>query len=113
RPRPGLVDRVRARGAPVIAAATGEEIVAQLADLLGSAGGTSADWFLTAAERGNEATALPAWTERNAVRALVHGRRYLTALQQAADATGAGDVVHLLGWRADAEQLLATSRAAQ
>lgn len=107
-PDPGLLDRVRERvgQVPVVAAPVADALVAQVGALLGRRGGQVTDWFLTAAERGNPVTGLPAWTEGNAVRALSHGRPYLTTLQHAVDATGDGDLVLLTGWRADAEQRL-------
>ncbi|WP_369130462.1 phospholipase D family protein [Modestobacter roseus] len=64
------------------------------------------DWFLTAAERGNDATRLLPWTERNAVRPLVHGRSYFPALAAALADAGRGDLVYLAGWRGDTDELL-------
>ena len=39
-----------------------------------------ADWLLTAEERGNPSTSLPAWTEGNLVEPLVHGSTYFDRL---------------------------------
>ena len=69
--------------------------------------GSVADWFLSEFERGNGATRLRAWTEGNAVRPLVHGRVYYDALARALAATGDGDSVQFVGWRGDADELLA------
>ena len=69
--------------------------------------GSVADWFLSDFERGNGSTRLEAWTEGNAVRPLVHGRVYYDALAKALAAAGDGDSVQFVGWRADADELLA------
>ncbi|WP_343941502.1 phospholipase D family protein, partial [Pseudonocardia zijingensis] len=68
--------------------------------------GTAADWFLSETERRNDATTLQAWTEGNAVRALVHGRVYFEALAEVLGAVGDGDSVGFFGWRADVDELL-------
>jgi phosphatidylserine/phosphatidylglycerophosphate/cardiolipin synthase-like enzyme len=69
--------------------------------------GGARDWLLSAAERGNDATRLRAWTEGNAARRLVHGAAYLSVLAEALDRAGEGDSVLFAGWRADADELLA------
>ena len=69
--------------------------------------GSVADWFLSEFERGNGATRLRAWTEGNAVRPLVHGRVYYDALARVLAAAGDGDSVQFVGWRGDADELLA------
>ena len=69
--------------------------------------GSVADWFLSEFERGNGATRLRAWTEGNTVRPLVHGRVYYDALASVLAATGDGDSVQFVGWRGDADELLA------
>ena len=63
-------------------------------------------WFLSAAERGNPATRLRAFTEGNAVRLLVHGRVYFPALAAALAAAGDGDLVFLADWRGDPDERL-------
>lgn len=63
-------------------------------------------WFLAAGERGNDATALRAWTAGNEVRPLVHGRTYFAALAEALAAAGSGDTVLVAGWRADSDEAL-------
>jgi len=108
-----VVARVRERvgDVPVVAAPTGEELVAQVGMLFAGTGSRTASWFLTAGERGNPATDLPPWTEGNTVWALSHGHPYFAALQAAVDAAGTGDVVLLGGWRADADQVLGQAAA--
>jgi len=69
--------------------------------------GSVGDWFLSESERGNGATRLRAWTEGSAVRPLVHGGVYYDALARALAAAGDGDSVHFVGWRGDADELLA------
>ncbi|PPK96140.1 phosphatidylserine/phosphatidylglycerophosphate/cardiolipin synthase-like enzyme [Kineococcus xinjiangensis] len=64
------------------------------------------DWFLTDAERGNDATRLPAWSEGNAVRPLVDGATYFAALADALEDAGAGDVALFADWRGDPDELL-------
>ena len=64
------------------------------------------DWFLTAYQRGNRATAMRNWTEGNAIRPLVHGRPYFAALADAVDAMAPGDIVFLAGWRVDPDELV-------
>ncbi len=65
-----------------------------------------AQWLLTAAERGNDATALPAWTSGNLVRPLVHGVRYFDRLVEEVDALGEGDHLWFTDWRGDPDELL-------
>jgi phosphatidylserine/phosphatidylglycerophosphate/cardiolipin synthase-like enzyme len=64
-------------------------------------------WLLSAAQRGNSASGLPAWTEGNVVQALVDGRSYLAALADELAGAGRGDVVLLATWRAEPAELLA------
>jgi phosphatidylserine/phosphatidylglycerophosphate/cardiolipin synthase-like enzyme len=64
-------------------------------------------WLLSAVQRGNAASGLPAWTEGNAVHALVDGRSYLSVLAEALDGAGPGDVVLFACWRAEPGELLA------
>jgi phosphatidylserine/phosphatidylglycerophosphate/cardiolipin synthase-like enzyme len=71
-------------------------------------------WFLTTAERGNDATQLDrrrgdgaAWTAGNEVRALVDGAAYFRRLHDALSALRAGDSVYLTDWRGDADERLA------
>ena len=65
-----------------------------------------ADWFLTAAERGNPHSALQAWCEGNAVEPLVHGRTYFAALADEVEACDRGDYVFFTDWRGDPDQRL-------
>ncbi|WP_197415784.1 phosphatase domain-containing protein [Mycobacterium sp. IS-1742] len=105
--RPQLGDDLP--GVRVVAAPNAEEMLPSLNAALGlrTRRHTAVNgWFLTAAERGNDATLLRAWTTQNAVRPLVHGCTYFGALAEALAGAGAGDVVLIAGWRADADELL-------
>jgi phosphatidylserine/phosphatidylglycerophosphate/cardiolipin synthase-like enzyme len=71
------------------------------------------DWFLTAAERGNAATALDerhagglAWSVGNQVRPLVHGAAYFGELLAAVALMGRGDLLMFTDWRGDRDQRL-------
>ncbi len=70
-------------------------------------------WFLSRAERGNLATdvhagasGLPAWSEGNLVRPLVHGATYFARLHEELTALQAGDRVWFTDWRGDADERL-------
>jgi phosphatidylserine/phosphatidylglycerophosphate/cardiolipin synthase-like enzyme len=70
--------------------------------------------LLTAAERGNPASAIDgrhpggqAWSVGNRVTPLVHGVSYFAALLEALRATGAGDLVLFTDWRGDPDERLA------
>jgi phosphatidylserine/phosphatidylglycerophosphate/cardiolipin synthase-like enzyme len=72
------------------------------------------DWFLTADERGNPATAIDvrgagrvAWTTGNRVRPLVHGRAYFAELLGAVTALEPGDHLFFTDWRGDPDERLA------
>jgi phosphatidylserine/phosphatidylglycerophosphate/cardiolipin synthase-like enzyme len=96
-------------GAALVGAPNGEELLPLVREAIGirqPREGAATDWFLSDFERGNAAAGLRAWTEGNAVRALVHGRVYYDALAKALTATGDGDSVQFVGWRADVDQLL-------
>jgi phosphatidylserine/phosphatidylglycerophosphate/cardiolipin synthase-like enzyme len=74
---------------------------------------TAQDWFLAAAERGNEATGLDrrrddgsAWSDGNQVTALVHGSTYFARLLEVLTATETGDLVMFTDWRGDPDELL-------
>ena len=64
------------------------------------------DWFLSVAERGNSATALPAWTGGNLVRPLVHGATYFAELRAAIDRMRRGDLLMFVDWRGDPDERL-------
>ena len=71
------------------------------------------DWFLTAAERGNDATELDrrrgdvsAWSDGNEVTPLVHGATYFARLLEVISAAGPGDLIMFTDWRGDPDQLL-------
>ena len=65
-----------------------------------------ADWMLSAQERGNDRTRLPAWTHDSSVEALVHGGTYFPRLLAALDGAGEGDLVLFTAWRGDPDELL-------
>jgi phosphatidylserine/phosphatidylglycerophosphate/cardiolipin synthase-like enzyme len=110
RPRMPSAQTGNTAGAAVVGAPNAEELLPLMRAALGIGqprAGSVADWFLSESERGNGSTRLSAWTEGNAVRPLVHGRVYYAALAKALAAAGDGDSVHFVGWRADADELLA------
>jgi phosphatidylserine/phosphatidylglycerophosphate/cardiolipin synthase-like enzyme len=70
-------------------------------------------WFLTASERGNDATELDSrhvgaegWTAGNRVEPLIHGATYFRRLCEAIESTGAGDVILFTDWRGDPDERL-------
>jgi phosphatidylserine/phosphatidylglycerophosphate/cardiolipin synthase-like enzyme len=74
------------------------------------------DWFLTADERGNDATAIDtradsrvAWTTGNDVRPLVHGAAYFAELLATVRALQRGDHLFFTDWRGDPDERLAGS----
>ncbi|WP_370509827.1 phospholipase D family protein [Mycobacterium sp. SA01] len=67
---------------------------------------TPAEWFLTRDERGNPATRIPAWSERNRVEPLIHGATYFERLAAEVEALQAGDYVFFTDWRGDPDELL-------
>jgi phosphatidylserine/phosphatidylglycerophosphate/cardiolipin synthase-like enzyme len=62
------------------------------------------DWFLTAQERGNTYTRLPAWCDGNQAEALVHGDEYFARLTDEVGALTEGDHLFFAGWRGDRNQ---------
>ena len=75
---------------------------------------TIQSWFLSAAERGNDASEIDrwrgdglGWTEGNAVTPLIHGVAYFAQLHKELSRVGPGDQVWFLDWRGDASQRLA------
>jgi len=79
--------------------------------------GNPADWFLSRAQRGNDASDLDrqadqpgqAWTVGNTVRPLVHGREYFRELLRAISGLSAGDLLMFTDWRGDPDERLAGS----
>ena len=109
-PRISLASLPESVDVAVVGAPNGEELLPLVRAAIGAGPpreGSVADWFLSGFERGNEATRLRPWTEGNTVRPLVHGRVYYNALAKALAATGDGDSIQFVGWRGDADQLLA------
>jgi phosphatidylserine/phosphatidylglycerophosphate/cardiolipin synthase-like enzyme len=73
----------------------------------------SADWYLSARERGNSSTRLDrrhtdgrAWTEGNEVTPLVHGATYFAALVEAVSRMERGDLLLFVDWRGDPDERL-------
>ncbi|WP_199583195.1 phospholipase D-like domain-containing protein [Blastococcus sp. TF02-9] len=64
------------------------------------------DWLLSAEERGNPATSLPAWTTGNLARPLFHGAAYFDRLVEAVELLDEGDHLWFTDWRGDPDQLL-------
>ena len=71
-------------------------------------------WFLSAEERGNDATRIDrrrgddkGWTDGNAVTPLIHGANYFARLHDELASVGSGDQVWFFDWRGDAGQRLA------
>ncbi len=65
-----------------------------------------ARWFLTAQERGNPSTRLPAWSTGNRAEPLIHGATYFDRLVTEVEALDAGDHLFFTDWRGDPDQLL-------
>ena len=69
-------------------------------------------WFLSGAERGNQATDVHAggesssWSEGNLVRPLIHGAVYFKRLHEELSALRSGDRVWFTDWRGDADEKL-------
>ena len=63
-------------------------------------------WFLSAAERGNPHSHLPAWCEGSRVEALIHGATYFDRLCTEVEALGEGDHLFFTDWRGDPDQLM-------
>jgi phosphatidylserine/phosphatidylglycerophosphate/cardiolipin synthase-like enzyme len=61
-------------------------------------------WFLTASQRGNDATRLRPWTDGNEAVAHVHGQSYFLALADALAGAGPGDLVLFTDWRGDPDE---------
>ncbi|WP_340295512.1 phosphatase domain-containing protein, partial [Aquipuribacter hungaricus] len=107
-----LVDQ--AGGVPVVRAPDGEELLRLLRERRTE--GTDVEegrldaalrrWFLSAEQRGNDRTRLPAWSTGNRVQALVHGRTYFPQLAAELAAAGPGDLVMVSDWRGDPDELL-------
>lgn len=70
------------------------------------------EWFLSSAERGNDATVLSrrrggrAWSSGNAVRPLVHGASYFARLHERVEQLRAGDLLLFTDWRGDPDERL-------
>jgi phosphatidylserine/phosphatidylglycerophosphate/cardiolipin synthase-like enzyme len=67
------------------------------------------EWFLSAAERGDPASALPPWCAGNHAEPRVHGAEYFDRLVDEVDALDAGDHLFFTDWRGDPDQRLRES----
>ena len=72
-----------------------------------------ADWFLTVAERQNDATRIDdrrehhdAWTEGNSVRVLIDGAQYFALLYESLCSLRRDDWVHFTDWEGDPDERL-------
>jgi phosphatidylserine/phosphatidylglycerophosphate/cardiolipin synthase-like enzyme len=66
----------------------------------------TANWFLTAEERGNPATKIPAWCVGNRAEPLVHGATYFDRLLTDVEDLGPGDHLFFTDWRGDPDEKL-------
>jgi phosphatidylserine/phosphatidylglycerophosphate/cardiolipin synthase-like enzyme len=62
------------------------------------------DWFLTADERGNPHSRVPAWCEGNRAEPLIHGATYFDRLATEVQALRAGDHLFFTDWRGDPDE---------
>src|SRR4051812_3503472 len=58
-------------------------------------------WLLSSGERGNPATAIPAWTSGNLAEPRVHGSVYFVRLVDEVEQLPAGDHLFFTDWRGD------------
>ncbi|MCP9273599.1 phospholipase D family protein [Mycolicibacterium arenosum] len=63
-------------------------------------------WFLTAAERGNPRSRLPAWSEGSRAEPLIHGATYFDRLCTEVESLDAGDHLFFTDWRGDPDELV-------
>src|SRR5215203_227466 len=63
-------------------------------------------WLLSAEERGNPHTTLPAWTEGNLAEPLLHGSTYFDRLVEEVRSLNAGDHLFFTDWRGDPDERL-------
>jgi phosphatidylserine/phosphatidylglycerophosphate/cardiolipin synthase-like enzyme len=63
-------------------------------------------WLLSAEERGNAHTHLPAWTSGNLARPLLHGVAYFDRLVEEVRSLNAGDHLFFTDWRGDPDERL-------
>jgi phosphatidylserine/phosphatidylglycerophosphate/cardiolipin synthase-like enzyme len=63
-----------------------------------------ADWFLTASERGNPASRVPAWCEGSRAEPLIHGSTYFDDLATEVEALHDGDHLFFTDWRGDPDE---------
>ncbi|GAA4684492.1 phospholipase D-like domain-containing protein [Phytohabitans rumicis] len=61
-------------------------------------------WFLSARERGNPASDIPAWTMGNTTEPLIHGAAYFARLVSVVEGLAAGDHLFFTDWRGDPDE---------
>jgi phosphatidylserine/phosphatidylglycerophosphate/cardiolipin synthase-like enzyme len=62
------------------------------------------NWFLTAPERDNDVSDIPAWKEGNTTEPLIHGSEYFDRLATAVEAMSEGDYLFFTDWRGDPDE---------
>jgi phosphatidylserine/phosphatidylglycerophosphate/cardiolipin synthase-like enzyme len=62
------------------------------------------NWFLTAPERDNPVSDIPAWTEGNTTEPLIHGANYFDRLVTAVEELSEGDHLFFTDWRGDPDE---------
>ena len=68
-----------------------------------------AEWFLSAEERGNPATKIPAWCAGSRAEPLIHGATYFDRLVTEVEALGDGDYLFFTDWRGDPDEKMRSS----
>ncbi|BCB83532.1 hypothetical protein Psuf_008450 [Phytohabitans suffuscus] len=63
-------------------------------------------WFLTAPERDNDVSDIPAWTSGNTTEPLIHGSTYFDRLVAAVEAMSEGDHLFFTDWRGNPDERL-------
>jgi phosphatidylserine/phosphatidylglycerophosphate/cardiolipin synthase-like enzyme len=61
-------------------------------------------WFLTAAQRGNPDSEIPAWCAGNSAEPLIHGKAYFDRLVTEVEALRQGDYLFFTDWRGDPDE---------
>jgi phosphatidylserine/phosphatidylglycerophosphate/cardiolipin synthase-like enzyme len=62
------------------------------------------DWFLTAEERGNPDSSIPAWCGGNTAEPLIHGKTYFDRLVTEVESLREGDHLFFTDWRGDPDE---------
>jgi len=64
------------------------------------------DWFLTAPERGNPDSLIPAWCGGNTAEPLIHGKAYFARLIREVESLREGDHLFFTDWRGDPDEAM-------